>query len=219
MTESIIQTKSFLVGIAGGTASGKTTLAQQLVKIGGDDRVALIELDRYYRSQEHLTDMERSSLNYDHPAALEFDLLIDHLTQLKCGKTINAPLYDFATHCRDPIHTTPIAPRSIIIVEGILVLADSVLCALFDLRIFVETPDDTRLMRRIERDLHERGRSIESVHTQWSNTVLPMHQKFCQPSKSVAEIVIDGRDNLQTVSEALWALIWERSCGHDPKCP
>lgn len=207
--------RPFLVGIAGGTASGKTTIARQLSRIGGIERVVVIELDRYHRSQEHLTDTERAALNYDHPAALEFELLIDHLRQLKSGKTIDIPRYDFATHCRDPIHTTQIAPKSIVIVEGILVFADAELCALFDLRVFVETPDDVRLTRRIERDTRERGRSAESVHAQWNDTVLPMHKKFCVPSKSAAEIVINGGDNLQTVSESLWSLVLNRLQQHN----
>jgi len=200
-----------IVGIAGGTASGKTTIAQQLAHAGGTERVVVVGLDRYYRSQDHLTHDQRAALNYDHPSALEFDLLITHLKQLQGGDAVGIPLYDFATLCRDPLHTTRITSKPIVIVEGILVLANTELCSLFDLKIFVATPDAVRRQRRIERDTRERGRSIESVVAQWDETVQPMHKEFCEPSKAAADIVIDGQDNLRVVGESLWTTVWNRA--------
>jgi uridine kinase len=207
--------KPFIVGIAGGTASGKTTIARQLVHVGGSERVVVIELDRYYRSQEHLPPEQRATLNYDHPAALEFNLLIAHVQQLRRGNVIDAPLYDFTTHCRDPLRTTRIDPKPIIIVEGVLVFANAELCTLLNLKIFIDTPEEVRRQRRVERDARERGRSVESTNAQWNESVQPMHQEFCEPSKAVADIVIDGRDNLQKTGESLWSIVWNRAQSHE----
>jgi uridine kinase len=203
--------RPFIVGIAGGTASGKTTIAQQIAQAGGSDRVVVVALDRYYRSQAHIRPEQRTAINYDHPDALEFELLISHLKQLQSGIAIDAPLYDFASHSRDPHHTTRIEPKPVIVVEGILVLANTELCTLLDLKVFVATPDRIRLARRTERDTEQRGRSIESVNSQWNDSVQPMHQVFCEPSRALADIVVDGCDNPETTGNSLWITVWQRA--------
>jgi len=176
-----------------------------LLEIGGSDRVVVLELDRYYRSQDLFTAEQRARLNYDHPDALEFELLVTQLTELRNGKAIDAPVYDFATHCRDPLRTTRIEPKHIIIVEGILVFANSELREIFDFKIFVDTPKDIRLARRIERDTRERGRSIESVNAQWQATVQPMHEAFCEPSRVYADVVVAGRDGVSAQVQSIWS--------------
>jgi uridine kinase len=135
--------------------------------------------------------------------------------QLRRGNVIDAPLYDFTTHCRDPLRTTRIDPKPIIIVEGVLVFANAELCTLLNLKIFIDTPEEVRRQRRVERDARERGRSVESTNAQWNESVQPMHQEFCEPSKAVADIVIDGRDNLQKTGESLWSIVWNRAQSHE----
>ncbi|MFO0417271.1 MAG: uridine kinase [Pseudomonadota bacterium] len=203
--------KPFLVGIAGGTASGKTTLAAKLLEVGGQEDVVIIELDRYYRSQEHLTLEQRALSNYDHPDALEFNLLIDHLNQLCAGSSIDAPHYDFPTHSRDHAITKHIKPLPVIIVEGILVFAEPKLRQLFDLKIFVDTPEEIRFDRRLARDTKERGRSVESVQEQWRATVQPMHLEFCEPGRAFADVIVSEGSDLIDVTATLWSDISERA--------
>ncbi len=177
-----------VIGIAGGTGSGKTTLMNNLIqRFAGS--VTVLSHDNYYRRNDHLTYEERCQINYDEPAALETDLMARHLAQLRRGETIQCPVYDFAQHNRSD-ETIEIAPRSVIIVEGILIFEDKALRDLMDIKIFVDTDADVRLCRRIKRDVNKRGRSLESVLEQYQTTVKPMHEKYVEPSKKYANLVV-----------------------------
>jgi uridine kinase len=199
--------RPYLVGIAGGTASGKTTIAHKLVDTAGPNKADIVELDRYYRAQDHIELAARHSLNYDHPNALEFELLIEHLKMLRNGDAVGTPVYDFATHTRLKGQTIRVEPKPIIFFEGILTLCVPKLRELFDTTIFVDAPDDIRLTRRIERDIRERGRTRESAIEQWNATVQPMYQQFCEPSRAFAEMELDGTrfndDQLRTLLDEL----------------
>jgi uridine kinase len=155
----------------------------------GDDQVTLLEHDRYYRDRNDLRLEERASLNYDHPDSLETDLLVRHLHELRAGRPVDAPVYDFARHARQPM-TLPAHPRRAIIVEGILIFSDASLRALMDVKVFVDADDDTRFIRRLQRDIAERGRTVTSVIEQYLATVKPMHLEFVEPSKRYADIII-----------------------------
>ncbi len=183
-----------VLGIAGGTGSGKTTVTEAILnKVNA--HTALLEQDAYYREMTDLTYEERSQVNYDHPDAIEFSLLIQHIKSLKKGLEIEKPIYDFTQHSRKE-ETTSVQPARILIVEGILIFAIPELRELFDMKIFVDTDDDERLLRRINRDMKERGRSFESVQEQYRNSVKPMHLEFVEPSKRYADIIIPrGGDN------------------------
>ena len=177
-----------VIGIAGGTGSGKTTLMNNLIeRFSGS--VTVLSHDNYYRRNDHLTYEERCRINYDEPAALETDLMARHLEQLRRGETIQCPVYDFAQHNRSN-ETIEIAPKSVIIVEGILIFEDQALRDLMDIKIFVDTDSDVRLCRRIKRDVNKRGRSLESVLDQYQTTVKPMHEKYVEPSKKHANLVV-----------------------------
>jgi uridine kinase len=178
-----------IIGVGGGSGSGKTTIAEALVE--AIDGVAFIQHDAYYRHRPDLTFDERTQLNYDHPDSLETRLLVSHLEALRTGARIERPVYDFTQHLRDE-STIPVDPAPVVIVEGILVLADSGLRAVMDLKVFVDTDPDLRLARRLERDIRERGRTTESVLTQYMTTVRPMHLEFVEPSKRHADIIIPG---------------------------
>jgi uridine kinase len=195
---------SYLVGIAGGTASGKTTLAKRLFEHASDAQVAVIELDRYYRCQDEMPMSSRITANYDHPDSLEFELLVQHLQKLQAGITVQTPVCDFENHTRCKQSTITVAPRPIIVVEGILIFAVPKLCELFGTRIFVDAPSDLRLSRRIERDVRERGRTRESVLQQWNSSVEPMHQAFCEPSRSAAHIIFDGSTCYDAPLDEMW---------------
>jgi len=200
---------SYLVGIAGGTASGKTTLARRLFEHASDEQVAVIELDRYYRRQDDMPMSSRVTANYDHPDSLEFDLLVEHLEQLQAGISVQTPVYDFENHTRCKKSTITVEPRPVILVEGILVFAVPKLCELFRTRIFVDAPADLRLSRRIERDVRERGRTRESVLQQWNSSVEPMHQAFCEPSRSAAHIIFDGATCCDAPLDEMWRTLHE----------
>ena len=177
-----------VIGIAGGTGSGKTTLMNNLIeRFKGS--VTVLSHDNYYRRNDHLTYEQRCQINYDEPAALETDLMARHLDQLRHGETIQCPVYDFAQHNRSD-ETIEIVPKSVIIVEGILIFEDKALRDLMDIKIFVDTDADVRLCRRIKRDVNKRGRSLESVLEQYQNTVKPMHEKYVEPSKKHANLVV-----------------------------
>lgn len=177
-----------VLGIAGGTGSGKTTVTSTILdKINA--HTSLLEQDAYYRDMPNLSLEERAKLNYDHPDAIEFSLLIQHIKTLKTGVAIEKPIYDFTKHTRKK-ETVQIQPARILIVEGILIFAIPELRELFDMKIFVDTDDDERLLRRISRDLKERGRSFESVQEQYRNSVKPMHLEFVEPSKRYADVII-----------------------------
>ena len=177
-----------VIGIAGGTGSGKTTLMKNIVDKFGDV-VTVLSHDNYYHRHDLLPFEERCKLNYDEPAALETDLMARHLLQLRQGQAIDCPVYDFAQHNRSN-ETVRIEPKQVIIVEGILIFENEALRDLMDIRIFVDTDADVRLCRRIKRDVNKRGRSLESVLEQYQTTVKPMHEKYVEPSKHFAHIVV-----------------------------
>ena len=186
--------KILVIGIAGGTGSGKTTLMNNLIN-AFRDHVTLLSHDNYYKRHDELTYEERCRLNYDEPAALETDLMAAHLDQLRRGEAIDCPVYDFTQHNRSD-KTIRIVPRKVIIVEGILIFENKELRDLMDIRIFVDTDADVRLCRRILRDVEERGRSLESVLSQYQNTVKPMHEMYVEPSKKYANIIVpEGGEN------------------------
>ena len=184
-----------VIGIAGGTGSGKTTLMKNLVE-KFRDHVTVLSHDNYYKRHDELTYEQRCGLNYDEPAALETDLMARHLDQLRRGEAIDCPVYDFTVHNRSE-ETVHIVPRQVIIVEGILIFENQPLRDLMDIRIFVDTDADVRLCRRIKRDVNKRGRSLESVLTQYQQTVKPMHEMYVEPSKKHAHVVVpEGGKNV-----------------------
>ncbi len=178
-----------VIGVAGGSGSGKTTVVHRISESLGDDAVTVIEHDRYYRDRNDLRLEERAALNYDHPDSLETDLLVQHLHELRAGRPVNAPVYDFARHARQS-KTVPALPRRAIIVEGILIFSDAPLRALMDIKVFVDADADTRFIRRLQRDVADRGRTVASVIDQYLGTVKPMHLEFVEPSKRYADIII-----------------------------
>lgn len=181
--------RPLFIAVAGGSGSGKTTIAQSVVDLVGRDKVVYLQQDAYYRDQSHLEFEERLEINYDHPDSIELELLVEHLNALRNGEVIERPVYDFATHTRTD-ETYTIAPEPAVIVEGILLLADPDLRDCFDVRVYIDTEPDVRLMRRIQRDIVERRRSVESVLAQYEKTVRPMHHQFVEPSKRYADIII-----------------------------
>src|SRR5687768_255685 len=180
---------SFVIGVAGGSGSGKTTVVRRIVDSLGLEQVTWLDHDRYYRDRNDLRLEERAALNYDHPDALETDLMVDHVRALKAGRAIEAPQYDFTRHAR-LAQTDEFLPRRALIVEGILVFTDAALRDLMDLKVFVDTDSDTRFIRRLQRDVAERGRTMESVIDQYQSTVKPMHREFVEPSKRYADVII-----------------------------
>jgi len=201
-----------IVGVAGGTGSGKTTIAQTIYERVGPEKVAYIAHDAYYHDLSHLSPEERAQRNFDHPDSLDTALLVRHLLTLKAGEPVQIPVYDFTTHTRRP-ETRLVKPRPVILVEGILIFADRVLHNLMDIKIFVDTDPDIRFIRRLQRDLTERGRTVESVIEQYLATVRPMHLEFVEPSKRYADIIIpEGGFNtvaLDMVISRLVAMIGE----------
>lgn len=178
-----------VIGIAGGTGSGKTTIANVILERVGAEHIAFLPHDAYYKDLSHLPPAERARLNFDHPDSLETDLLIEHIKQLKAGKAIELPVYDFTTHTRTK-QTIQVTPQRVIIVEGILVFVEPKLREQFDVKIFVDTDTDIRFIRRLQRDITERGRTVESVIRQYLETVRPMHLEFVEPSKRYADVII-----------------------------
>jgi uridine kinase len=178
-----------VIGIAGGSGSGKTTVAQEILQRVGPDRIAYIQHDSYYKDLTGLPPAQRAEVNFDHPNSLETELLTEHIEKLKRGQAIEVPIYDFATHSRTD-KTFNVNPRGVIIVEGILIFVDAALRPLFDLKLFVDTDADIRLIRRLDRDITERGRTVESVLKQYQSTVRPMHLEFVEPSKRYADVII-----------------------------
>ena len=181
--------RPFVVGVAGGTGSGKTTVADRLSVLVGLDSVSVLKLDAYYRDRSSLPFEERVVIDYDHPEAFDWSLLLQHVTMLCAGTGVDEPVYDFTDHVRAP-DSTRVESARIVVVEGILVLYESRLRELFDLRVFIDTDPDVRLIRRIRRDVAERGRTIESVLTQYLTTVRPGHLQFVEPSKRYADVII-----------------------------
>jgi uridine kinase len=182
-------TKPFLLGVAGGSGSGKTTVAERLAGLIGGSDLALVRLDAYYRDRNHLPFEERAAINYDHPDAFDWPLLLDHVQALLDGHDVQVPVYDFATYERLPDRVT-LRPAQVVVVEGILVLYDPELRERFDLRVFVDTDADVRFIRRLERDVAERERSPDSVIEQYLATVRPSHEQFIEPSKRYADVIV-----------------------------
>ncbi len=181
--------KSLVIGIAGGSGSGKTTVAQELLQRVGPDKIAYLQHDSYYKDLSGLPPTQRTSINFDHPNSLDSDLLIEHIKGLLNNQSAEVPIYDFAIHSRTDKRFT-VQPRRVIVVEGILIFTESSLRNLFDLKIFVDTDSDLRFIRRLERDITERGRTMESVIRQYLATVRPMHMEFVEPSKRYADVII-----------------------------
>jgi len=187
--------RPWIVGIAGGTGSGKTTVAHKLAAAMPAGRCVTIEHDAYYRDQSHLSRAERETINYDHPASLDSALLAEHLQAVRAGRAVDVPIYDFATHTRRA-ETRRVEPAPVVIVEGILVFAEAALREQMDVKIFVDTDPDIRLMRRIRRDLEQRGRTFQSVRDQYYATVRPMHIEHVEPTKRWADLIVpEGGDN------------------------
>ena len=178
-----------VIGIAGGSGSGKTTVLEQIIEAFGSERIAVLDHDAYYRDLSHLPFEERTRFNFDHPDALETELMRTHLDQLLAGIPVEKPVYDYRMHAREE-ETETVMPRPVILLEGILVLAEALLVEQMDIKIYVDAADDIRLMRRIRRDLQERDRSIESILHQYDRTVRPMHLEFVEPSKRKADVII-----------------------------
>ena len=186
---------SFIIGIAGGTGSGKTTVVKKIIERLPKDEVAIIPQDSYYRDNSNLPLEERQEMNFDHPRSLEFSLLVEHIKQLKAGNSIPQPIYSYLT-CTRSKETILVEPKKVVIVEGILILANAQLRNLMDIKVFVDADNDDRLMRVIMRDIVERGRSVNKVLERYEKTVKPMHLQFIEPTKRYADILIpQGGDN------------------------
>lgn len=195
-----------IIGIAGGTGSGKTTVARAIYDRVGSDRIEWISHDSYYRNFDALPPEERAKINFDHPDSLESELLTRHLDVLSKGSSVEVPVYDFATHSRKA-DTQRVEPRKVIIVEGILVLAEAELRKRINIKLFVDTPADIRFVRRLTRDIESRGRSLQSVVQQYMNTVRPMHEEFVEPSKRYADLIIPEGGENQVAIDAIIARV------------
>jgi uridine kinase len=187
-----------IIGIAGGTGSGKTTVVQQIMNELPETEVGIISQDSYYKETNGMTYEERCNINFDHPRAIDFELLVQHLKELKKGNTIDQPVYSFVTHNRTD-DTVTTHPRKVMIVEGILILTNQELREMFDIKVFVHADSDERLIRRLKRDIAERGRDMEEVLNRYQTTLKPMHQQFIEPTKAFADIIIPN-DKYNTVA-------------------
>ncbi|MBL8143117.1 MAG: uridine kinase [Acidobacteria bacterium] len=195
-----------VIGVAGGSGSGKTTVVRRIVESLGDEHVTVLEHDRYYRDRPDLRLEERAALNYDHPDSLETDLMVTHVQALREGRPVDIPVYDFARYARRQA-TETVSPRLAVIVEGILIYADPPLRNLIDVKVFVDTDDDIRFIRRLKRDVAERGRTMESVVEQYLHTVKPMHLDFVEPSKRYADVIIPRGGHNQVAIDLLMQMI------------
>ena len=206
MAEDARASAPFVIGVAGGSGSGKTTVVRRIVESLGDDQVTVLEHDRYYRDRSDLRFEERAALNYDHPDELDTGLMVQHVEALREGRSVEVPVYDFARYTRRPATDTAL-PRKALIVEGILIFVDQALRALMDVKVFVDTDDDTRFIRRLRRDVADRGRTMESVIEQYLKTVKPMHLEFVEPSKRYADIIIPRGGHNSVAIDMLLTLI------------
>lgn len=200
--------KPLIIGVAGGSGSGKTTVVNHISKTLGGKKHLLLQHDSYYRDLKHLKFEERLDQNFDHPASLETELLIRHINALSEGYPVEVPQYDFANHIRKE-ETTTVTPKEVILIDGILIFSEPELLKLMDVKIFVDTDDDIRLLRRLKRDINERGRSVESVMDQYQRFVRPMHLEFVQPSKRYADVIIPRGGKNKVALEMVLALINE----------
>lgn len=206
--ESVAPNRPFLLGVAGGTCSGKTTIASRLAEVVGSEHVALIKLDSYYWARDDEPFEQRTRVNYDHPDSFDWPLLIEHVEALCAGRAVDVPVYDYAMHTRSG-STERVGPSRIVVIEGILVLDVPPLRELFDLRVFVDTDADLRFIRRLRRDVAERGRTPDSIIDQYLSTVRPSHLQFIEPSKRYADVIIpEGGENHAAI-EVLLARIRE----------
>jgi uridine kinase len=208
--------RPIVIAVAGGTGSGKTTVANEILQRVGAQHIAYIPHDAYYRDHSHLSPDERALVNYDHPDSLETALLVEHLKALRDGRAVEIPIYDFTTHTRTP-HTRRVEPAPVVLVEGILVFVEAELRRLFDVKLYVDSDADVRFIRRLRRDILERGRTVESVCEQYLSTVRPMHLEFVEPSKRYADIIIpEGGFNkvaIEMVAARLRGLLDEQTRG------
>lgn len=211
MSEAVVP-RPFIIGVAGGSSSGKTTISERLVELTGPEHVSLIELDSYYLDRSDEPPEERRALNYDHPDAFDWPLLNDHLAALANGASVPVPIYDYALDNRSG-QVRMVEPARIIVVDGILVLWDRALRDRFDLKIFVDTAADVRLIRRLRRDIAERGRSAESIIDQYLATVKPAHERFIEPSKRYADVIIPEGGLNRPALEVLLARVRELTLG------
>jgi len=195
-----------VVGIAGGTGSGKTTVVKEVVKRLPKDEVAIVPQDSYYKDNSHIPMEERHDINFDHPSSIEFKLLIDHIAQLKKGKPIKQPIYSYLT-CSRSDETIEVEPKNVIIIEGIMILQNSRLRDLMDIKVFVDADNDDRLMRVIQRDIEERGRSVNKVLNRYEDTVKPMHLQFIEPTKRYADIIIPQGGKNKVAIDILTSII------------
>jgi uridine kinase len=195
-----------VIGVAGGSGSGKTTVVRRIVESVGDEKVVVLEHDRYYHDRSHLRLEERAALNYDHPDALDTELMVEHVKALRAGQEVDIPTYDFARYARRTA-TEHVQPRDAIIVEGILIYTDAALRDLMDVKIFVDTDADTRFIRRLRRDVAERGRTMDSVIEQYLATVKPMHLEFVEPSKRYADVILPQGGHNAVAVDMLLTLI------------
>ena len=193
---------NLIIGIAGGSGSGKTTLALRLKERFGEDEVRLISHDSYYKRHDELPYEERCKLNYDHPDSFDTELLVQHLQALRRGESVKVPVYDYTIHNRSD-KTITVHPAPVIIVEGILIFASQELCDMMDMKVFVDTDADVRILRRIVRDVKERGRTLDSVVNQYLTTVKPMHEQFVEPSKRYADLIVPEGGNNQVAIDIL----------------
>jgi uridine kinase len=201
-----------IIGICGGTGSGKTTIARKIIESVGRDKVILIEQDSYYRNLADMPLDERHQANFDHPDSIDSEMLMNHLKRLRLGQSIEMPIYDFKSHTRSD-DTDHIEPKPVVIVEGILIFAEPRISELLDVKVFVDTPDDIRFIRRLQRDIVERGRTTESVIAQYFATVRPMHFEFVEPSKRNADIIIPESGNHNIGIEFICSKIREELSG------
>ena len=201
--------KPFVIGVAGGSGSGKTTVVSHIIDAVGSENLVLLQHDSYYRDLKHLSFEQRVKQNFDHPAALETELLIRHVNALLSGYSIKCPIYDFKNHVRSENYST-YTPKPIILVDGILIFYERELRDLMNIKIFVDTDDDLRLLRRLKRDLNERGRSIDSVLNQYEQFVRPMHLEFVEPSKRYADIIIPHGGQNKVALDILNSFITEK---------
>jgi uridine kinase len=199
-------TRPLVIGVAGGSGSGKTTVVRRIMEALGDTDVTVLAHDRYYRDHPDLRLEERGGLNYDHPNSLDTDLLVTHLRALREGRTAELPVYDFTRHVRKA-ETQPVQPGSAIIVEGILIFADTALRSLMDVKVYVDTDADIRFIRRLQRDIAERGRTVPSVIDQYMATVKPMHEEFVESSKRYADLIVPEGGHNQVAVDMLLTLI------------
>lgn len=198
--------KPYIIGIGGGTSSGKTTVATEIINNINDENIAYLSYDNYYRDLSHLESVERGTINFDHPSSLDTERLISDVRHLLNGQSINVPIYDFVTHTHRQ-ETTVITPKRIILIEGILALANVELREFMDIKIFVDTEADERLIRRITRDMKDRSRHFDDIVMQYKTTVKPMHQQFIEPSKAYADIIIPSGYNDAAVKMVINAIL------------